>query len=101
MNEDGIQNSTPGLAQEPPKIEFPCADYMIKVLRDTDSQVLDFVMEVMRRHAPGLDEQRIRHKPSRNGKFSSATFFILATGEAQLKALSDELVAHPGVYMVI
>lgn len=101
MNEDGKQNLASASVQESAKIEFPCANYMIKVLRDADSQVLDFIMGVMRRHAPDLDEQRIRHKPSRNGKFSSVTFFILATGEAQLQALSNELVAHPGVYMVI
>ncbi|WP_299598951.1 DUF493 family protein [uncultured Microbulbifer sp.] len=87
--------------QQPPKIEFPCEDYVVKVVRDTDDQVRDFVLEVMRRHAPGLDESRLTHKPSRNGKFTSVTFYIVATGEPQLKALTDELTAHPGVYMVI
>lgn len=101
MSEDSNQDSTLAPEQERPKIEFPCADYMIKVVRDADSTVLDFVVGVMRRHAPDLDEQRIRHKASRNGKFSSVTFYIVATGEAQLQALFDELKAHSGVYMVI
>ncbi|MBB5212755.1 YbeD family protein [Microbulbifer hydrolyticus] len=87
--------------QQPPKIEFPCEDYMVKVVRDTDDEVHEFVMEVMRRHAPELDESQLKHKPSRNGKFTSVTFFILATGEPQLKALFEELKAHPGVYMVL
>ena len=87
--------------QQPPKIEFPCEDYMVKVVRDSDDQVKDFVLEVMRRHAPELDESKLKHKPSRNGKFTSVTFYIVATGEEQLKALTDELTAHPGVYMVI
>lgn len=87
--------------QQAPKIEFPCEDYMVKVVRDTDDQVHEFVMEVMRRHAPELDESKLKHKPSRNGKFTSVTFYILATGEQQLKVLTEELTAHPGVYMVI
>ncbi|MCQ3829317.1 YbeD family protein [Microbulbifer elongatus] len=87
--------------QQPPKIEFPCEDYMVKVVRDSDDQVHDFVLEVMRRHAPELDESKMTLKPSRNGKFTSVTFFIVATGKDQLQALTEELTAHSGVYMVI
>lgn len=87
--------------QQPPKIEFPCEDYMVKVVRETDDQVHEFVMDVMRRHAPELDEGKMKYTPSRNGKFTSATYFILATGEPQLKALFEELIAHPGVRMVL
>jgi hypothetical protein len=87
--------------QAPPKIEFPCVDYPVKVMRDSDDQVHEFVLEIMRRHAPGLDEERITLRESRNGKFTSVTFFIVASGEPQLKALFEELKAHPGVHMVL
>ncbi|WGL16480.1 DUF493 domain-containing protein [Microbulbifer bruguierae] len=87
--------------QQPPKIEFPCVDYMVKVVRESDDEVHTFVMEVMRRHAPDLDESKLKLTPSRNGKFTSVTFFILATGEPQLQALFDELKAHPRVHMVL
>lgn len=87
--------------QQPPKIEFPCEDYMVKVVRESDDQVHEFVLEVMRRHAPGLDEERISLRESRNGKFTSMTFYIVATGEPQLQALFDELKAHPSVHMVL
>ncbi|MCK7598305.1 DUF493 family protein [Microbulbifer sp. CAU 1566] len=87
--------------QQPPKIEFPCEDYMVKVLRNADEQLHQLVLEVMRRHAPDLDESKMKHKPSRNGKFTSVTFFIVATGEPQLQALTEELVALDGVHMVI
>ncbi|MFV8783522.1 YbeD family protein [Microbulbifer sp. SA54] len=87
--------------QQPPKIEFPCVDYMVKVVRESDDEVHEFVMEVMRRHAPELDEAKMKHTPSRNGRFTSVTFFILATGEPQLKALFEELKAHPRVHMVL
>ncbi|MGL6161354.1 HP0495 family protein [Microbulbifer sp.] len=87
--------------QVPPKIEFPCEDYPVKVVRDSDDQVHEFVLEVMRRHAPDLDEGRITLRESRNGKFTSVTFFIVATGEPQLLALFEELKAHPFVHMVL
>ncbi|MBB3061229.1 HP0495 family protein [Microbulbifer rhizosphaerae] len=87
--------------QVPPKIEFPCEDYPVKVVRDSDDQVHEFVLEVMRRHAPDLDEERITLRESRNGKFTSVTFFIVATGEPQLQALFEELKAHPSVHMVL
>lgn len=87
--------------QVPPKIEFPCEDYPVKVVRDSDDQVHEFVLEVMRRHAPDLDEERITLRESRNGRFTSVTFFIVATGEPQLQALFEELKAHPSVHMVL
>ncbi|MEX2964476.1 YbeD family protein [Microbulbifer sp. TYP-18] len=87
--------------QQLPKIEFPCEDYMVKVVRDADDQAHQFVLEVMRRHAPGFDEERMVLRDSRNGRFTSMTFRILATGEPQLQALFDELKAHPSVHMVL
>ncbi|WP_323845217.1 HP0495 family protein [Microbulbifer magnicolonia] len=86
---------------QPPKIEFPCEDYMVKVVRDADDQTHEFVLEVMRRHAPGLDEERITLRDSKSGNFTSMTFYIVATGEEQLQALFDELKAHPSVHMVL
>ncbi|USD20711.1 HP0495 family protein [Microbulbifer variabilis] len=87
--------------QKPPKIEFPCEDYMVKVVRDANEDAHQFVLEVMRRHAPGLDEERVTLRDSSSGKFTSMTFFILATGEDQLKALFEELKVHPAVHMVL
>lgn len=87
--------------QAPPKIEFPCEDYPVKVVRDADDTAHEFVLEVMRRHAPDLDEERITVRDSRNGNFTSVTFFIVATGEEQLKALFEELKAHPSIHMVL
>lgn len=87
--------------QQPPKIEFPCEDYMVKVVRDADGEVHEFVLEVMRRHAPDLDEERVTLRESRNGRFTSMTFYIVATGEPQLRALFEELKAHPSVHMVM
>ncbi|MFS1522969.1 YbeD family protein [Microbulbifer sp. 2304DJ12-6] len=88
-------------SQQPPKIQFPCEDYMVKVVRDADEKAHRFVLEVMRRHAPELDEGRITLRDSSTGKFTSMTFYILATGEEQLRALFEELKKHPSVHMVL
>jgi len=87
--------------EQPPKIEFPCADYPIKVMGQAHQQFEDFVLEVMERHAPGYDRQRVSKRPSRNGTFVSITVFITATGIDQLEALHQELRSSSWVKMVL
>lgn len=86
--------------QQPPKIEFPC-DYVIKVIGYAAPDFRAFVMEVVSRHAPGITDSDVTTKNSREGRFSSVQLHILATGEAQLQALFDELKASGRVQMVL
>lgn len=88
-------------SQEPPKIEFPCADYPIKVLGVAHDSVTQFVMEVTERHAPGFNSEKVTIKASREGRFQSVTLFITATGVDQLEAYHKELTAHPDIKMVL
>jgi hypothetical protein len=90
-----------GSGQEPPKIEFPCQDYPVKVMGDSGPEFHRFAVEVMARHAPGLDQARITVKDSRNGRFQSITFMITATGVEQLQSLHQELIASPMTKMVL
>ncbi|MBZ2167206.1 YbeD family protein [Marinobacter sp. F4216] len=83
-----------------PKIEFPC-DYVIKVIGNAAPDFTDFVVEVVERHAPGIDESRISVNESSKGRFSSVQLTIVATGEPQLKALFEELKASGRVHMVL
>ncbi|MEQ5836868.1 DUF493 domain-containing protein [Marinobacter mangrovi] len=85
---------------QPPKIEFPC-DYVIKVIGTAAPDFRDFVVEVVERHAPGIDETDITINDSRQGRFSSVQIKIVATGEPQLKALFEELKASGRVHMVL
>jgi putative lipoic acid-binding regulatory protein len=77
--------------QQPPKIEFPCADYPIKVLGDAGNELQTLVIEVVERHAPGFDRTRITVSQSSKGRFQSITVWITATGESQLRSINDEL----------
>lgn len=84
-----------------PKIEFPCEDYLIKVLGDAQQEMVDFVLETTEQFAPGFDRNKVSIKESGKGRFHSVTLFITATGVEQLKAYHKTLVAHSQVKMVI
>lgn len=85
----------------PPKIEFPCPDYLIKVLGEAGDELYQLVIEVMERHAPGFDETRITVANSSKGRFQSVTVWITATGEPQLHAIHNDLRANPITKMVL
>lgn len=87
-------------AQKRPEITFPC-DYPIKVVGDAAEDFAAFVCEVTKRHAPDFDAAGIQVIDSRNGRFQSVRLSIRATGEAQLKALFEELKATGRVHMVV
>lgn len=87
--------------QQPPKIEFPCPDYPVRVLGDAGQELHSLVIEVMERHAPGFDQTRITIAESSKGRFQSLTVWITATGEHQLRAINDELRANKITKMVI
>jgi len=85
---------------EEPKIEFPC-DYPIKAIGNNDIDLKALVIEVVRKHAPDLDESRIKLNPSRNGTFVSVRFSIQATGKEQLAAIHEALMSTGQVKMVL
>ena len=89
-----------GQEQEPPRIEFPC-DYPIKVLGRSGKDFKDIVLDVMRKHAPEIDESLVTQRPSGKGTFTSMTVFITATGKPQLEALHGDLMDSGLVQMVI
>ncbi len=87
--------------QQPPKIEFPCPDYPIKVIGHNAEDFRGFVIETVQIHAPDLDITQVTVQDSRNGRFQSVRFTITATGTDQLKALHADLMASGRVQMVI
>jgi len=87
--------------KSPPKIEFPCPDYPIKVLGEASERYREIVLSVMEIHAPGFDIEKITMRDSRNGTFQSVTVFITATGIDQLQAIFDDLKKLPETRMVL
>ncbi|RVU31383.1 MULTISPECIES: YbeD family protein [Neptunomonas] len=87
--------------QEPPKIEFPCENYPIKVVGNKSDELHVLVLDIVRKHAPDFDETTVTFQDSSKGSFRSVRFSITATGEAQLKAMHEELIAHDSIKIVI
>lgn len=87
--------------QDAPKIEFPCPDYPIKVVGINKDNFRGFVIEAVQIHAPDLDISKVTVNDSSKGTFQSVTLFITATGEEQLKAIHQDLMASGRVRMVI
>lgn len=90
-----------GQNPEAPKIEFPCANYPIKVMGDAGEVLKQHVIAVFSRHADDFDAQALNIRPSRNGRFESLTVSITATSEAQLVAIFEDLKTNSAVKMVL
>jgi putative lipoic acid-binding regulatory protein len=86
---------------QPPKIEFPCERYPIKVIGDSFDGFSDLVIEIVRRHAPDFDETTLVLRDSRNGRFLSVQVLITATSVDQLQAIHIDLRATGRVHMVL
>lgn len=87
--------------QEPPRIEFPCPDYPIKVIGVGAEGFEDLVIEIVQKHAPDLDTSQVTTQPSSKGKFLSVRLKITATGVSQLQQIHQELMATGNVKMVL
>lgn len=87
-------------SEEAPKIEFPC-DYPIKVMGLAAPDYKQAVLDIIQVHAPDLDYERVELRESRTGKYYSVTVTIVATGEAQLSAIFEDLKASGRVNMVL
>lgn len=85
----------------PPKIEFPCPDYTIRVMGEASEHFRAHVVEVFERHSPDFDRQTIKIRASSNGRYESVNVVITATGVEQLQAIFVDLKKHPAVQMVL
>ena len=94
-----MSNGTDNI-QERPRITFPC-DYPIKVLGEQGEGFAELVIEIVRRHDPGLSEERISYRESARGRYLSVQLVITATGTEQLAALYAELKATGRVATVL
>jgi putative lipoic acid-binding regulatory protein len=59
------------------------------------------IVEMVRRHAPDLDETQVSVRESRGGNWVSVTVVIEARSQAQLDAIYRELSAHEKVVMAL
>lgn len=84
-----------------PKIEFPCTNYVIKVVGDDKTGYRDFVAEVLTKYDSKVSTASFTEQPSKNGRFVSLTVRMHIEAESVLSALFEELKKNPMVKMVL
>ncbi|QEY58336.1 DUF493 domain-containing protein [Pseudomonas sp. C27(2019)] len=87
--------------QQPPKIEFPCADYPIKIIGDNCDNFIEVILEVIQRHAPDLDPESVRRRDSSKGRYLSVQICIDAQSVEQLENINRDLRETGIVRMVL
>lgn len=79
-------------------LEFPCS-FTYKVMGDAKPSLVNEVIEVIQKHAPG--EYNPNVKPSAKGNYHSVSITITATHIEQVEALYKELAEIESVRMVL
>jgi len=82
------------------KIEFPCADYPIKIIGDTVVHFRDTVIEILKKYAE-VDLKTLAERQSKEGKYTTVQLHIIATSEDQLQNINSALRATGIVKMVL
>lgn len=82
-------------------LTFPCENYLLKVVGKAGKEYRELVVDIVKNHAPEVQESQITEVMSRNGRFCSLNMRITATGETQIQAICSELIALDHVHMVI
>jgi putative lipoic acid-binding regulatory protein len=77
-------------------LEFPCR-FPIKAAGRAGVGLEALVIEIVRRHAPDLDETLVSVRESSAGNWVSVTLIVEATSKAQLDAIYRDLSAHEHV----
>ncbi len=80
--------------------EFPC-QFPIKAMGKIDIELDLLVIEIIRRHAPDINHQSVKIRPSKDGNYLAVTVTINATSKQQLDAIYQELTDHPKVLVAL
>jgi hypothetical protein len=80
--------------------EFPC-QFPIKAMGKIDIELDILVIEIIRRHAPDVDHQSVKTRPSKDGNYLAVTVTIEATSKRQLDAIYQDLTDHPHVLVTL
>jgi hypothetical protein len=81
-------------------LEFPC-DFPIKVMGRAEPGFDTLVVELVRKHAPDLQQGAVSSRPSKGGKWVSVTVTLRAESKSQIDAIYLDLTAHEKVVMAL
>ena len=80
--------------------DFPC-EFPIKAIGKDQDEFRALVVDIVRKHAPELDDDAVTTRPGSKGNYLAVTVTIEAVSRAQLDAIYHELSAHPAVIMAL
>lgn len=81
-------------------LEFPC-DFPIKAMGRAEPGFDSLVVELVRKHAPDLQEGAVSSRTSKGGKWVSVTVTLRAESKSQVDAIYLDLTAHEKVVMAL
>jgi len=81
-------------------LEFPC-DFPIKAMGRCETGFEARALELVRRHVPDFEAERMRIVASSKGNYLSVTFTIRASSREQLDKVYRELCACDDIVMVL
>jgi putative lipoic acid-binding regulatory protein len=81
-------------------LEFPC-QFPIKAMGKTELKLDLLVVEIVRRHAPDINEGAVITRPSKDGNYTAVTIIIEASSKQQLDAIYQDLSDHPHILMAL
>jgi putative lipoic acid-binding regulatory protein len=88
------------MATEDSPLQFPCS-FPIKAMGYRTDDFHRTVIEIVQRHAPDLDENKVRLQDSRNGRYRSVTVVVRADSRDQLDAIYRDLTSDDRVVMAL
>jgi putative lipoic acid-binding regulatory protein len=84
----------------PSLLDFPCY-FPLKAIGSGAEDFEALVLEITRKHVPGLDPGAATSRPSAGGNYLAVTVTFVAESQAQLDALYVELGQQPRVKMLL
>ena len=81
-------------------LEFPC-QFPIKIMGLAGADFDALRVEIVSRHVTNLEDNAVRAKPSREGKYTSFTITFEAQSQSHLDGLYMELSTHKRILMVL
>ncbi|MGY8862497.1 MAG: HP0495 family protein [Pseudomonadales bacterium] len=87
--------------KEVPKIEFPCANYSLKIVGLKTADYHAWVMQCVQQLAPDLDPKKVQVVDSRNGTFQSIRLAVTIKSADHLQQIYQTLMASGKVKLVL
>ena len=86
---------------EAPKIEFPCANYSMKIVGRKTADYHAWVVQCVQQLAPDLDPKKVQVVDSRNGTCQSIRVEVTAQSADHLQQIHQTLMASGKVKLVL